>query len=158
MPFSNRLAPPLKIVGPSDIDARRTKRTGLGFIKWSPGPDTMRKDCAVRALTLATGIPYEQVFKELQEDNNKYAGRKALIERGGTYNRVTANFLARNGWKKLKNIGKVLLKKDQLPDCPCVVRVAGHILYVEKGRVWDTWDSRGDRSRRVQDIWVELTH
>ena len=53
---------------------------------------------------------------------------------------------------------KVLLKKDQLPDCPCVIRVAGHMLYVENGRVWDTWDSRGDRSRRVQAIWVELTH
>lgn len=157
MTFTNRLAPPItpKIVGPSDIDARRTKRTGLDFVKWSPGPDNMRQDCAPRALTLATGIPYEQVFKELQEDNTKYAGRKALIERGGTYNKVTNDFLVRNGWKKLKDIGKVLLKKDQLPDCPCVVLVAGHTLYVENGRVWDTWDSRGDRSRQVHEIWVE---
>ena len=81
MPFSNRLAPPLKIIGPSDIDARRTKRTGLGFIKWSPGPDTMRKDCAVRALTLSNRYSLRQVFKELQEDNNKYAGRRSCTHR-----------------------------------------------------------------------------
>lgn len=157
MSFTNRLTPTLeiKIIGPSDIDARRTKRTGLSFVKWSPGPDTMRKDCAVRALTLATGIPYEQVFKELQEDNNKHARRKSPIQRSGTYNQVSHNFLIRNGWRRMKDIGKVLLKKDQLPDCPCVVRVCGHMLYVENGRVWDTWDSRGDRSRRVKDIWIE---
>ena len=79
MPFSNRLAPPLKIIGPAPNRCSSAKRTGLGLQSSSgrPGPTPMRKDCRPALTLQPVFLTKPKVFKELQEDNNKYAGRKA---------------------------------------------------------------------------------
>lgn len=137
-------------------NAARKRRTGLGYKKHTPGPKGARNDCAVRAATLATGLSYKYVYDELQTMNTRAKASRSEIAKYGTLNDVTTRFLWENGWEKIETgwKEKKLLKAEYLPVQPCVVQVSGHLLFVDDDTVLDTWDSRGDRSRRIEAVYV----
>ena len=37
-----------------------------------------------------------------------------------------------------------------LPKQPCIVHVPNHWIAVKEGAIWDTWDSRGSRPKKLR--------
>ena len=102
-------------------------------------------DCVVRALTLATGKKYEEVFMELVDLSLKtgyFMNEKRLEEK----------FLENNGFVKVKQprkwdntkyqIGEVdkLIKSGN--DTPVIIRCAHHLTCVIGDTLYDLWDCR----------------
>lgn len=99
-------------------------------------------DCVIRALTLATGKDYWQVFDELV----------ALTKKTGLMfneKRTEDAFLKQNGFikqaqpRKKDNTKYELCELDSVcNDDVVIVRVAHHLTVVIKGEVNDIWDCR----------------
>lgn len=101
-------------------------------------------DCVVRALTLATGKTYKEVYLELVELSLKtgyFINEKRLEDK----------FLEQNGFIKIKQprkynglkykIGEI----DELVDClnnVVIVRCAHHLTAVKDYTLYDLWDCR----------------
>ena len=121
-------------------------------------------DCVTRAIAIATGKPYEEVYAELQQRLKIYAAthrdREAkLISRGGGRSGTTPRnsaskkvfkpYLECLGWRwfPTMRIGqgcKVHLRTDELPPGRLIVSVSRHLTAVIDGVIHDTHDcSRG---------------
>ena len=101
-------------------------------------------DCAVRALTLATKLPYEKVWCDLCQ-LSKFTGM--FPNNHETYEL----FLAEHRWikqrtprdknKKLISLNKWDFKKQ------AVITFSSHLVYINKKTVFDTWDCRHQKIR-----------
>lgn len=99
-------------------------------------------DCVVRALTLATGKPYQEVYKELFELSLKtgyFINEKRLEDK----------FLELNGFVKHKqpkksNGTKYLIGEiDKICDNPIIIiRCAHHLTCIKNTTLYDLWDCR----------------
>lgn len=110
-------------------------RAAAGF-KGSTG------DCAVRAMAIATGIPYADCYKELAQAN-KDAGKPKSV-RGGIMKGDFDKVLKRHGWvwhSAPKFEGRKARAGD-LPDGMVVARMARHFAAVSYRTVNDSFDSR----------------
>ena len=135
-------------------------RTGLGFVP----VDLADKPncCAPTAWAIVTGLPFEQVFEELQSYQPK-----EKIERVGTCHSSSQKFAKNHGYtlvepKPLYHRGQCriihkLLKASDLPKEPIVVLVPSHAVAVVDHVVYDSWDSRGQRSRKLQGYYIKRT-
>ena len=113
-------------------------------------------DCVVRAIAIATGLPYSQVYDELTEHITSFVdGRskaaKRLKARGKTSPRngvskhVYRPYLARLGWEFIPTMGfgtgcQVHLRPDELPTGRIIVRLSRHLAAVIDGVLHDTHD------------------
>ncbi len=113
------------------------------------------EDCVVRALSLGTEIPYNDVVMELAkiacETGYSTCGDNCIIK-----------FLERHGWTKCKQPRKydntkytgrefceVLQNATHIPfdmiksaTQPVIANIGGgHIVCIKNGKVWDTWNS-----------------
>jgi hypothetical protein len=119
-------------------------------------------DCVVRSITIATGLPYQQIY-----DLVNWA---AMYERTGTSKRGTSD--ARTGvyktsikrvmkslgwvWTPTMQIGsgcKVHLRADELPSGRLVVSVSKHLTVVVDGVIHDTHDPSRRGTRCVYGYW-----
>jgi hypothetical protein len=120
----------------------------------------MDNACAPTAWAIVTGLPFEQVFEELQSYQPK-----EKIERVGTCNSSSWRFAKRHGYqfvqhKALYHRGQCrmvnqLLKACDLPKDPVVAIVYGHAVAVVNHVVYDSWDSRGQRSRKLHGYFIK---
>lgn len=122
-------------------------------------------DCVVRAVTIASGLPYDEVYDSLAEGNAAQRASKCTPKRGRT---------ARNGisttrkWFKdyMKSIGfewtptmligsgcKVHLRADELPTGRLIASVSKHYVAVIDGVIHDTHDPSRDGTRCVYGYW-----
>lgn len=111
------------------------------------------RDCVVRAISIATDMPYQIVYSDLFEM------QKELISKSKRFARSSKDASPRNGvWKEvyrpyLKSLGWVWvptmkigtgctthLNSDELPSGRLVVRVSKHLTAMVDGVVNDTWD------------------
>ena len=97
-------------------------------------------DCVVRALTLATGLPYEEVYKGLFEISLKTG--YMLNEK-----RVEDKYLEANGFIKMKQPRKNDGSKYKINEIRLlsqasviVIRCAHHLTCVKDGVLIDTWN------------------
>lgn len=115
-------------------------------------------DCVTRALTIATGRPYGEVYDELA------AGMKALGKarsaRNGVARKVYEPWLFDHGWlwSAHMSIGSgctVHLADGEVPvGMPVVCRLSGHLAAVVGGVVRDTHDPTRGGTRCVYG-WYE---
>ena len=133
-------------------------REQAGF-KGTPG------DCVVRAITIATGKPYIEVYNDLATKNATFAEEKrcrvakVLQKRGasprnGNFKRVYHDYILSLGmkWNTCMRIGsgcKVHLKAEELPTGRIICRVSKHLVAVIDGVIQDTYDCSRDGSRCV---------
>lgn len=120
-------------------------------------------DCAVRAITIATGLPYKQVYDGINalarhEPITKSRHRKSNARTGVWRDTVTA-FLAPIGWRWVPTmvIGsgcRAHLRTADLPDGRIIVRVSRHYCAVINGVLHDTYDSSRNGMRCVYGYWV----
>jgi hypothetical protein len=122
-------------------------------------------DCAVRSVSIATGIPYKDVYTGI----NKFAREQIL--RGKSKNKRRSNsrtgvtrillnrYLESVGftWMPTKFVGKgveVHLREHELPKGRLVVRVSRHFTAVVNGVIHDNHNPQRDGNRCVYGYWI----
>lgn len=113
-------------------------------------------DCVVRAIAIATGKPYQEVYDAMFEGSRHL---KLLRERGkspreGVSRKVYDKYLKALGWTWVPTmqIGsgcKVHLKSDELPKGTIIARLSRHVCAVIDGVVQDTYNPSREGTRCV---------
>ena len=122
-------------------------------------------DCVTRAIAIATGLPYRQVYDDLnalaESMPRRGASRKrdAAVQtkpssRTGHHRKVYERYLADIGWEwtPTMSIGSgttVHLRADELPAGRLVVRCSKHLVAVIDGIIHDTFDPSRAGTRAV---------
>jgi hypothetical protein len=137
-------------------------RAAVGF-KGSTG------DCVTRAIAIATGNPYREVYKALWACLREYAtthrdktaaqirrgrGRRGTTPRNGMFRKVYHTYLVSLGWRWIPTmrIGqgcKVHLRAEELPTGRLIVKLSRHLVAVIDGVIHDTYDPSRGRTRCV---------
>jgi hypothetical protein len=126
-------------------------------------------DCVCRAVAIATGRPYREVydaFNELgrgeRQRTSKRTGKakKKSAARTGVYTPTLRRYMADLGWAWTPTmfVGqgcKVHLRADELPPGRLVVNCSRHIVAVVDGVVHDNHDSTRDGTRCVYGYWSQ---
>ena len=164
-----------------ELDAKRTKRTGLQIEHYQPRPDHLPSggDCAVRSACWATGESYEAVFAEMQDRANTCKRRPQDILKVGTPMAAIKDFYRKRGWTWVQAKGdlktttkhygsgltirttkqaNVLFKAENLPKQLCVAITTEHAVAVEDHVVLDSFDSRGDRSCVLEGYFIKKSN
>lgn len=113
-------------------------------------------DCVPRAIAIATGKPYQEVYDALFELNQNQRGRLrgASPRDGGTKKATIRKYMASIGWAFIPTmeIGsgcKVHLKAEELPKGRLITKLSGHLCAVIDGVINDTYDPSRDGTRCV---------
>jgi hypothetical protein len=131
-------------------------------------------DCVTRAIAIATGKPYREVYDDLQAAIKHYAtthrdhaarrmargnGRKGTTPRNGISSKVFKPYLLARGWKWVPTMGigtgcRVHLNEYDLPPGRLIVRVSKHLVAVINGVVHDTHDCTRGGERCVYGYFM----
>jgi hypothetical protein len=119
-------------------------------------------DCVVRAIAIATRMPYQLVYNMVndagaQERESKRRRNKSSA-RTGVYKPTTRKLLESLGWKWMPTmqIGqgcKVHLRSDELPRGRLIVQVSKHVSAVVDGVIYDTHDPSRNGTRCVYGFY-----
>lgn len=129
-------------------------------------------DCTCRAIAIATGFPYEEVYHGLNAHAKRiesimrgkigraYAMGKGSSARTGVFRPTIRSYMAMLGWKWFPCMGlgtgcKVHLREGELPMGRLVVSCSKHIVAVIDGVIHDTHDPSRGGTRCVYGYWVE---
>ena len=118
-------------------------------------------DCVTRAIAIATGRPYRDVYDALFDKARarRLKGREAS-PRDGVPRKVYDPYLESLGWTwtPTMQIGRgctVHLRADELPAGRIIARLSRHLCAVIDGVVHDTFDPSRDGTRCVYGYWKE---
>ena len=131
-------------------------------------------DCVCRAIAIAAGLPYQQVYDALHERIKEFAstsrsraakraarggGRTGTTPRNGVNKGVTRRYMESLGatWTPTMAIGsgcKVHLRDGELPAGRLVVSVSKHVCAVIDGVIHDTHDPSRDGTRCVYGYYT----
>jgi hypothetical protein len=119
-------------------------------------------DCVTRAITLATGIPYKEVYEAINQlaRAERKGSRKSGVSsaRNGVYRFTYERYLKSLGWRwtptmKVGQGCKTHLRAEELPAGRLVVIVSRHLTAVIDGVIYDTHDPSREGSRCVYGYW-----
>lgn len=119
-------------------------------------------DCVTRAITIATGKSYQEVYDAINAASvGERTGRRkrgTSSARTGVYKRTSRNYIASLGWRwtPTMQIGsgcKVHLRADELPSGRLIVVVSKHMVAVIDGVIHDTFDCARGGTRCVYGYW-----
>ena len=118
-------------------------------------------DCVVRAISIATDQPYQEVYDAINALCKKQKVRKGKPSsaRTGVSRKVYEPYLQEMGWRWVPTMRvgqgcKVHLREDELPRGRLVVAVSGHMTAVVDGVLHDNHDCSRDGSRCVYGYYV----
>lgn len=124
-------------------------------------------DCVCRAISIVTGLPYQQVYDRLTSGHQSQ--RKGKDKARKWHTSARNGIYVKRQWFKdyMKNLGftwvptmgigtgcTVHLKEDELPKGRLVVHVSRHSTAVIDGTIHDTYDPSRDGTRCVYGYWV----
>lgn len=126
----------------------------------------MTGDCVTRAISIATGYKYQQVYNLVNALGRRE--RKGKRKRGtsnartGVYKYTTRRVMESLGWVWVPTmqIGSgctVHLKEGELPPGRLVVQVSRHLTAVLNGVINDTHNPARGGSRCVYGYWTQST-
>jgi hypothetical protein len=128
-------------------------------------------DCVCRAVAIATGRPYREVYDELnyfcqyerlsrreETEESVFKGKVASSSRTGVRKPTSRAYLESLGWvwtptMKIGSGCRVHLRTDELPPGRLVVQVSKHVVAVIDGVIRDTHDCSRDGTRCVYGYW-----
>tara|TARA_Y100000310_G_scaffold321035_1_gene378121 strand:- start:131 stop:622 length:492 start_codon:yes stop_codon:yes gene_type:complete len=127
-------------------------------------------DCVTRAIVIATGLPYLEVYDRLaagnatqrksrrEHESADRTGVKTASHGISTRRKWFKDYMAELGfeWTATMQIGsgcKVHLKSDELPKGRLVVNLSKHLAAVIDGVLNDTYDCSRDGTRCVYGYW-----
>lgn len=110
-------------------------------------------DCAVRAVAIATGKDYKEVYDAFKVLN------KGKSCRDGTPKKVDKKYLTDAGWiwHPCMTVGSgctTHLTADELPKGTLIVSVSKHLTCVKDGVIHDTYDCSRGGTRCVYGYWT----
>lgn len=116
-------------------------------------------DCVTRAIAIATGKPYREVYDALWALDRDAAGKVAWGPRNGVTRKVYDAYLKSLGWEwtptmKIGSGCTVHLRADELPQGTIIVRLSKHIATMIDGVLHDNHDSSRDGTRCVYGYWT----
>jgi hypothetical protein len=123
-------------------------------------------DCVTRAVAIATGRPYREVYDELFariRRTRRYkasgSGARCTTPRNYTPKKVTREYIESLGWRWVPTmaIGQgctTHLRADELPAGPVIVSLSKHVCAVIDGVIHDTHDPSRDGTRCVYGYYV----
>lgn len=122
-------------------------------------------DCVTRAIAIATGMPYKEVYDLVNEFGRQTVkvvkGRlKRSTAREGVYKDTTRAIMEHLGWRWVPTmrVGQgctVHLHEDELPKGRVICKVSRHLVAVIDGVIFDTYDPSRDGSRCVYGYYVK---
>jgi hypothetical protein len=139
-------------------------RAAAGFGKIPKGLGG-RGDCVCRAIAIATGKPYREVYDELgtigwMETGYKFDTDGLVLPRHDTKHGLRA-YLETHGWRwtPTMRIGsgcKIHLRASELPSGRLIVQVSRHLVAVIDGIIHDTFDCSRGGTRCVYGYYDQL--
>ena len=130
-------------------------------------------DCVVRAIAIATGLPYAKVYEDLHEATKAFgASRRCRVSksiragysspRNGVFKDVYHPYLKSLGWRWTSCMGigtgcQTHLAANELPNGNLIVQVSRHVVAVIDGTVYDTHDPTRGNKRCVYGYWSKET-
>lgn len=121
-------------------------------------------DCVTRAIAIATGIDYLEVYKALNQlaKSERTGKRKRGVSssRNGVYKDTFKKYLTSIGWKWVPTMQfgqgcTVHLRADELPSGTIIVSLSKHLACVKDGVLYDTYDCTRDGTRCVYGYFVK---
>lgn len=123
-------------------------------------------DCVTRAIAIATGLPYLEVYDGLwelvREKRKSYRGKKLKFgsPRNGVHRVIYDAYLKSLGWRwvpcmKVGSGCTVHLSAHELPAARLICSLSGHVCAVIDGVVYDTHDPRRDGTRCVYGYFTK---
>jgi hypothetical protein len=122
-------------------------------------------DCVTRAIAIATGKPYQEVYDQINEtarsERPSKRKRGKSNARTGVHKDVIRQYLEALGWEwtPTMQIGsgcKVHLRADELPPGRLIVNLSRHSAAVIDGVLHDTHDCSRDGTRCVYGYFREV--
>jgi hypothetical protein len=121
-------------------------------------------DCCTRAIAIATGKPYKEVYDAInalgsnERSSKRRRGRKSSA-RAGVFGKTARKYLDSIGavWTPTMQIGsgcKVHLRADELPKGRLVCFVSRHYVAVIDGVIHDTFDPSRNGQRCVYGYYT----
>jgi hypothetical protein len=119
-------------------------------------------DCGCRAVAIATGYPYDEIYKAINQEAHceRFGKRKRGVSsaRTGVYGQTMKRLMARLGWIWTPAMGigtgcTVHLRDGELPMGRLVVSVSRHYVCVIDGVIHDTYDPSRGGNRCVYGYW-----
>lgn len=126
------------------------------------------RDCVCRAICIATGLPYQEVWDHLAQHNGEQRKSRrakctgATADRGIHTRRKWFNeYMISLGfnWEPTMKIGqgcKVHLKADELPGGTIICNVSKHMVCVIDGVIHDTHDCSRGGTRCVYGYYYKV--
>lgn len=119
-------------------------------------------DCVTRAIAIAAGKPYREVYDELNalaKTERHRKGRRSSA-RNGVRTATIRKYLAGLGWTwhPTMAIGsgcRVHLRADELPGGRIICSLSKHVTVVVDGVVHDTFDPSREGTRCVYGYWAK---
>lgn len=121
-------------------------------------------DCVTRAIAIASGRPYKEIYNMINEfaKSERTGKRKKGVSRArtGVYKNTSKRVLTELGfeWVPTMKIGSgctVHLDADELPKGRLVVSLSRHQVAVIDGVVHDTYDCTRDGKRCVYGYYIK---
>jgi hypothetical protein len=125
------------------------------------------EDCVCRAIAIATGRPYHEVYDWLNELGKAERSRtrkgkpvRRSAARTGVHKPTVRKAMAELGWLWTPTMGigtgcRVHLAVGELPGEPVITQVSGHVCAVIGGVIRDTYDPGREGTRCVYGFWYE---
>jgi hypothetical protein len=124
-------------------------------------------DCVTRAISIATGKPYQEVYDALNNlaisERTGKRKRKKSSARNGVYKDTYKKYLLSLGWVFTPTMGigtgcKVHLTASELPKGTLIASVSRHMVAVINGIINDTHDPSREGKRCVYGYWTKATN
>lgn len=118
------------------------------------------RDCCCRAISIATGHPYKEVYKVINKFAEEETRERKSSARTGVYKDTASKVLAYYGWTWIPTMKfgqgcKVHLRAEELPKGRIICRLSKHFVAVIDGEIHDTYDCSRNGTRCVYGYWIK---
>lgn len=136
------------------------------------GYEGVAEDCVPRAIAIATGKPYQEVYDALfalakthGKTKRDVAARRIMLRggspRNGVHKGIYKAYLESIGWQWTPTmfVGRgctTHLSSDDLPDGTLIVRVSKHLTAIIDGVIHDTFDPSREGNRCVYGYYTKF--
>jgi hypothetical protein len=128
--------------------------TGLAYAEHNVRPEGVeaKGDCVTRAIVMATGLDYQEVWDELTRRKKGPSNKRGTASSGMPHD-ISREYLNELGWTYVSFHHGEKFTYENLPE-ECIVDLPGHYTYVKRGIVYDAYDCRGKRRRKLEGYYV----
>lgn len=114
-------------------------------------------DCFTRAIAIASGRPYRDIYDEVAALVGAATGKRSA--RNGVPTKVMRSYMDQHGWSWTPTMGigtgcQIHLNAAELPGGVLVARVTRHVVAVIDGIIYDTHDPTRAGTRCVYGYWT----